>query len=116
MSVNIETKDNVITISYLNWSIPLHMKDGEFNHYGIPIYYGKIDYTVSDGCYYDHIKSSFLSTSTDKHPDTKEVCAAAVNIGYMNKDNSYGDYATVSVSKSGFKIKYATCDKLRHHH
>jgi hypothetical protein len=110
VSVEIETKDNVTTISFRNWSVPLHFKDGEFDHYGIPTRYGETNYTVSNLFYYVENKLTFTHPTVTINQDTKEKCPS-VDIGVMNKDGSAGDYATVWVSKNGFKVRGSVVNK-----
>jgi hypothetical protein len=48
MSLLIKSTDDLITVSYLKWSIPLHLKDKKFSHFGIPTYDQKMSYDVDD--------------------------------------------------------------------
>ena len=97
MSVDIATNGDIIIISYLGWSVSFIFKDGVFTHFDIPRYKQVIrpsNGTVS----YDDQKETFINlTLTKGFP--------SVDIGKMNKDQSFGDYASVRLTKSGYEVR-----------
>jgi len=102
MSVVIETVDDVTTISYLGWDVPLHLKNGEFDHFGIPKHAGDTNYIVISGMFRDEQGLTFANPCEAAVGGAKQC---NVDIGKLNKDGSVGDYATVWVSKGRHTIR-----------
>lgn len=99
MSVNITSENNVITISHLGWSIPLHFESGK-NHFGIPTHPSTFE--MKNGFYKYQYNKSFCIPHSINKPDCLEV-----DVGSMNKDTTTVDhYYTISVTKNGYSILY----------
>jgi len=100
MSVDIATNGDITVISYLKWSVSLIFKDGLFTHFDVPRCKQVIrpsDGTVS----YDVGRETFINLILTKG-------LPSVDIGKMNYDQSFGDYASVRLTKSGYEVRDTT--------
>ena len=112
MFVDISCTNSVLTISYLGWSVPLcFTKDGDFSHFGNTTYAQKLTYVVDDGTYYDEHKLTFANPHQSPNVGTEKQYPI-IDIGRMNEDGSFGDYASIQVLNIGhYKVRTSTLEK-----
>lgn len=108
MSIDIATNGDITTISYLEWSVSLIFKDGVFTHFDVPRHRQVIrpsDGTVS----YDNQRKTFINLGVTKQ-------RPSVDIGKMNQDQSFGDYASVRLTKNGYEVRDSSIGRNKSFH
>ena len=93
----VDIKGDITTVSHLGWTVDLIFNNGKFTHFDLPRYKGVVrpsERTVS----YDEQKFSFINLNSGPN----------VDIGAMNKDESFGDYASIKLTEDGYKIRHSS--------
>jgi len=97
-----QIQKDALEVSYLGWTVSVYFDNDTFSHFGMPEYAQSVNYHVDCNMFRDHNSTTFLSC----YKQTKNN-VATVNCGRLQKDDTPGNYVTLSFyDKNNYDMIY----------